>query len=120
MSHFNVGQPFSNNIQECRIQANDCADNSDNNPALCSIVRLQEAVSPCSLSLFVEARGSSCFGLASCMFSRGILYPVYRREVLVSFDFSYFLLDLRLHWSSIGSALAELDIGDGKRQPGRY
>jgi hypothetical protein len=39
MPQLNVGQPLGNNVQKGGIQANRCANDSDDDPALRSVIR---------------------------------------------------------------------------------
>lgn len=76
MPHLDIREPLRHDVQEGRIQANGCADDCNDNPALRRIVRFPKAIFPAWLAVLVHARGSFPAGLSSGLFPCGILYPV--------------------------------------------
>lgn len=85
VSHLDVREPLGNDIEQRRIQTNRHADNGDNNPGLRRIVALPELISPSRLAFVVQANSLFPPRLALCLFSRSILYPIYRSISVLGF-----------------------------------
>ena len=92
VTQFDVRQPLRDYVEKSRIQSDGGTDQCDNDPCLTSLVGFSECLRPSQTPISFEEASiflSPCS--SSQLLSRGILYPVYRCEVLISLDLLDFL-----------------------------